>query len=104
MNFSTSTTLRAKRATFNVKRKFFEFLCQKSIVQLLDSVLSKVMLSGSKNRIETWIYGKNTLKTGHCTSIPNSLLCPVFRSLSGFSVFRDAYYFNCLTALYISKH
>ena len=54
------------------------------------SLLPCPVFSGSKNRIETWIHGKNTLKTGHCTIIPNLLLCPVFRSLSGFSFFRDA--------------
>mgnify|MGYP001447395117 CR=1 FL=1 len=54
------------------------------------SLLPCPVFSGSKNRIETWIYGKNNLNTGHCTIIPNSLLCPVFRSLSGFSFFRDA--------------
>ena len=33
---------------------------------------------------------QKTLKTGHCSTFQNSLLCPVFRSLSGFPVFRDA--------------
>ena len=30
---------------------------------------------------------------GHCSTIQKSLLCPVFRSLSSFTVFRDAGFF-----------
>ena len=53
-------------------------------------VLQCPVFSVSKNRTDSSIYGKTTLKTGHCCTIQKSLLCPVFRSLSGFPVFRDA--------------
>ena len=55
------------------------------------------VFSDPKNRRETQIYGKNTIKTGES----NLLLSPVLRSLSGSPVFRDAPTFvNLIFILY----
>ena len=61
-------------------------------VVVMVMALQSPVFSDPKNRRETWIYGKNTLKTGES----NLLLSPVLRFISGSPVFRDAGHFSTL--------